>query len=349
MSVEAITWANKQRAGSSGAKLVLLALANYADEQGRCWPSYRTLADVTEMSADSISRHVATLESRSLCAREARFDDNGRRMSNVIRLLLNGGGTPANCGVPTPANSGGTPPQKQGVRTPQKQGDLNPQYDPSNEPTPQTPEGAGVGSFNSDEEGEGGGAAADTQFDVLWSEYGADPTASRAKALRAWSRLSAVDQAQALALLPRFLDYRRANKIKLCHPATYLADRCWEGLASLPAPAARAEAVPARPAENDPARQAVAWAMSTTADRTGWVFVAEGSDAWRAWHQAFLAAGRGLQFTRGRRLWLAQPGGGFAHSDEPGRLFPRRLPADGGADPPPDDGRASDDEIAEHL
>lgn len=345
MSVEAITWANKQRAGSSGAKLVLLALANYADEQGRCWPSYRTLADVTEMSADSISRHVATLESRSLCAREARFDDNGRRMSNVIRLLLNGGGTPANCGVPTPANSGGTPLQKQGVRTPQKQGDLNPQYDPSDEPTPQTPEGAGVGSINSgDDEGGASGAAADTQFDVLWSQYAPDPTASRAKALRAWARLGAVDQAQALALLPRFLDHRRTNKIKLCHPATYLADRCWEGLASLPVPASKTEAA-AKPIDDDPVTRAVKWALSE--NRDGWGWVDEGSDDWLAWQEAFSAAGYSRRLVPVRKMDRLPDGRTIRRA---GRSFPRaRPPCAGGADPPPDEGQPSDDDIADNL
>jgi hypothetical protein len=39
MSVQAITWALSVKAGSPGAKAVLLALANYANEFGLCWPS----------------------------------------------------------------------------------------------------------------------------------------------------------------------------------------------------------------------------------------------------------------------------------------------------------------------
>lgn len=35
MSVEAIAWASKQRTGSPGAKLVLIALANYANDSGQ--------------------------------------------------------------------------------------------------------------------------------------------------------------------------------------------------------------------------------------------------------------------------------------------------------------------------
>ena len=51
---EAIRWARAQYVGGTATKAVLLALASYADEHGRCWPSTRTLAD----AADSTQKHV---------------------------------------------------------------------------------------------------------------------------------------------------------------------------------------------------------------------------------------------------------------------------------------------------
>lgn len=344
MSVEAITWANKQRTGSPGAKLVLLALANYADEDGYCYPSQATLAIVTEMSRDSIARHMKALEGAGLLAREGRFDKTGRRTTDMVRVLISPMGTPANCGVPTPAETGGTPLQKQGVRTPQKQGDLNLKKEPSKEDSPQTPEGAGAGISNSDGEGEQGAEPADaldTQFDVFWTQYGADPTASRAKALRAWSRLSATDRAQALALLPRFLDHCRARSRKICDPSTYLTERRWEGLANLPAPATKAEAV--RPVETDPLVRAVLWAMGGQTNAS-WVFVEVDSDAWNEWRAAFEAAGYGHRLTYGRFL-TRMPDGTMARL--PGRTMPMRYPPKPGAGPP--GGEAADVQAAQGI
>ena len=44
MSVQAITWALDYAAGSVTEKVILLVLANYANEYGVSWPSQKTLA-----------------------------------------------------------------------------------------------------------------------------------------------------------------------------------------------------------------------------------------------------------------------------------------------------------------
>ncbi|WP_371346059.1 helix-turn-helix domain-containing protein [Ancylobacter sp. IITR112] len=341
MSVEAITWANKQRAGSPGAKLVLLALANYADEDGYCYPSQATLATVTEMSRDSIARHMKALEALGLLAREGRFDKTGRRTTDMVRLLVSPQGTPQFAGVGTPAGEGGAPPQKQGVRTPHGAGDLNLKKEPSDEPSPQAPQGAGAGISNSDGEGEQGTAPAlpDTQADALWEMFDPDPAASKAKFLRAWARLAPVDRAQALALASRFLDHCRAVKRRICDPSTYLSERRWERFASLPASAPAAEAVAARPVEADPVSRAVQWAMSGKTDER-WVFVPAGSADWQAWQEAFAATGNAHRLTYGRFL-TRLPDGSMARL--PGRSFPMRRPPMPGADPPGEAAANSDD------
>ncbi len=88
MSVEAIAWASKQRAGSPGAKLVLIALANYANDRNECWPSQATLAEWTEMSDRTIRTHLASLESMGMIHREAR-PMAGSFTSDLITLNLN--------------------------------------------------------------------------------------------------------------------------------------------------------------------------------------------------------------------------------------------------------------------
>lgn len=46
---------------SPSAKLVLLAIANFADEDGKCWPSQDRLAAMTSQSVDSIQRRLKEL------------------------------------------------------------------------------------------------------------------------------------------------------------------------------------------------------------------------------------------------------------------------------------------------
>lgn len=77
MSVQAIGWALGVETGKPGAKLVLLALANYADEDGVCWPSQARIARESEQSIDTVQRHLKHLEARGLVTRKRRQNPRG--------------------------------------------------------------------------------------------------------------------------------------------------------------------------------------------------------------------------------------------------------------------------------
>src|SRR5471032_3392113 len=53
----------------SGTSSVLLCLANYADDKGRCWPSQERIAQQTEQSVDTVQRRIKKLEELGLLAR----------------------------------------------------------------------------------------------------------------------------------------------------------------------------------------------------------------------------------------------------------------------------------------
>jgi pyocin large subunit-like protein len=75
MSVDALSWAKKQRAGSPAAKCVLMILADYADEHGVCWPSQETLARESEQSVVACSGSSKRWSaSRSLSATAEAFE-----------------------------------------------------------------------------------------------------------------------------------------------------------------------------------------------------------------------------------------------------------------------------------
>ena len=58
--------------GNTGRKLVLMMLADIADDHGQCFPSYQHLADVCEMSKRSVIRHISDLEEQSFVIIEHR-------------------------------------------------------------------------------------------------------------------------------------------------------------------------------------------------------------------------------------------------------------------------------------
>lgn len=77
MSWQATAWALKQRAGSAN-KLTLVALANYADPNGVCWPTQETLARDTEQSVDTIQRRIKKLVALGLVRVERRAARRGQ-------------------------------------------------------------------------------------------------------------------------------------------------------------------------------------------------------------------------------------------------------------------------------
>jgi len=72
MSLAARDWAWSCRGLTLALRCILLALAEHADEEGRCWPSLRRLAALTEADRRTVTRGLAELEARGLLARERR-------------------------------------------------------------------------------------------------------------------------------------------------------------------------------------------------------------------------------------------------------------------------------------
>lgn len=71
-------------------KLVLMALADAADDHGVCWPSVATLARKCSVSARTVQRALRALIEQRLLAAESRRRSDGSSISNRYRLLLAG-------------------------------------------------------------------------------------------------------------------------------------------------------------------------------------------------------------------------------------------------------------------
>ena len=90
MSAEAMAWAAKQKTGKkTRAKLVLMALAHYADASGCCFvASQRTLADFTGQCERTVRDSLRYLEKADLIEREPRFREDGSQTSDSFRLKI---------------------------------------------------------------------------------------------------------------------------------------------------------------------------------------------------------------------------------------------------------------------
>ena len=87
MSMIFMVQAMRMKVGSPARKLVLLKLADNANDSGKCWPSYGHIADACEMDKRTVMRHIKKLSEDGLINVTARKGQNGNS-SNVYTLNL---------------------------------------------------------------------------------------------------------------------------------------------------------------------------------------------------------------------------------------------------------------------
>lgn len=88
MSVQASTWAWAQPTSSSGQRLVLLALADTADDTGECWPGVRRICEKTQLSERQVRTHLDALEAAELLDRTRRRRADGTLGTYTYRLAM---------------------------------------------------------------------------------------------------------------------------------------------------------------------------------------------------------------------------------------------------------------------
>ncbi|HZK06447.1 MAG TPA: helix-turn-helix domain-containing protein, partial [Actinomycetaceae bacterium] len=114
MSLKAMLWVFDDLADLSQAEtLVMLALADFADEDGTCWPSQATLARRARVGVRTLRTHVKRLEELGLLGR-ARRGGGGRGRQSDVYVLRVGARLPAQGGAEAGAGPGGVKSQVTG-------------------------------------------------------------------------------------------------------------------------------------------------------------------------------------------------------------------------------------------
>lgn len=88
MSVKAMSWAWDQEVSDGLAKLVLLAIADPADENGLAWPKIKRLATKTGLHRSTVITKIRWLESHGYLTKEHRFTEAGRQTTSYLQLRM---------------------------------------------------------------------------------------------------------------------------------------------------------------------------------------------------------------------------------------------------------------------
>lgn len=101
MSISLITAAFKAKVGNPTRKLILIKLADHANDAGECWPSVQHIADQCEASKSSIKSHLKILEKEGYLKKIHR-KKGSLNQSNIYILNLSDNGSNFN---PSRSNS----------------------------------------------------------------------------------------------------------------------------------------------------------------------------------------------------------------------------------------------------
>ena len=87
MSIKAMVWAWAQDIEARD-KLVLMPLADHADDDGICWPGIKGVAVKNRISERAAQRHLANLQELGLLEVTPQYRPDGSRTTNLYRLVM---------------------------------------------------------------------------------------------------------------------------------------------------------------------------------------------------------------------------------------------------------------------
>lgn len=158
MSMQLMAYAMSLKVGNPLRKLVLLKLADNANDKGECFPSYQHIADQCEISRRAVMGHIQALEKAGYLKIKRR--KNGKEnQSNVFYLTLKKGGESAalrGSELSAPPGERNAPPSESAALGGSESGSpiTSHSFEPVIEPTPLPPNSAGkvdaVASANPD-------------------------------------------------------------------------------------------------------------------------------------------------------------------------------------------------------
>ena len=110
MSMNLTAQAMQIKVGNPIRKLVLLKLADQANDKGECWPSYSSIAEAAECSKRAAMTHIEWLAAHGFLRIEKRKISGNQNLSNIYHLTLQKGSVPSEPDAPGGSESGAPKP-----------------------------------------------------------------------------------------------------------------------------------------------------------------------------------------------------------------------------------------------
>lgn len=306
MSWEALTWASneKMKLGSPTARGLLILLANYADEEGKCFPSHEKLQKVTEFSARAVQLNMNKLEEWGLIERKRERNDDGTLGRTRYRLCLekNPATISADHKHDVPVAENDHPPAPDAGGPPARGAGQDNHHEDNHQSTPIAPKGA-VGEGTSSGEG---GWEADPAYLAFLAEYGPSQAWPKHRGHRQWLKLTEEERKAAVAAIPAYRAVCAKERRKMTDPSAYLRGT-FKNFAVSPKPRA-----PDSPG-------VAALRRSFQPNFSGGVIVELGTRQWDAWQTVADEAGLPLR----AEVYPARPFAG-----RPTKMTGRRLPSE---------------------
>lgn len=226
MSVKALTWAFDQPISATD-KVVLLALADHANDRGECWPSVSLLMQRAYVGERTVQRALQSLEDGGFIVRERRQRENGSDTSNLYRLIftkvshgVSAGVSGDQCGsggvnlAPHPKKGGVTGTGGEGVTQTGGEGGLH--------DTPRT-------IIKNPHKEPPINISADAEFAEFWAAYPKRPNNPRKKAMAAYRKARKnVSQKQLLTAVGLYAAYMAGENPKfIAMASTWLNEERW--------------------------------------------------------------------------------------------------------------------------
>lgn len=109
MSMNLTAQAMQIKVGNPIRKLVLLKLADQANDKGECWPSYSSIAEAAECSKRAAMTHIEWLAAHGFLRIEKRKISGNQNLSNIYHLTLQKGSVPSEPDAPGGSESDAPP------------------------------------------------------------------------------------------------------------------------------------------------------------------------------------------------------------------------------------------------
>lgn len=218
MSIQAVNWAIETRVGDPVLKVLLITLANYANQWDQTWHCQETIAHDSEISVRTLRRRLHELVEMGLILVEERRREDGRRTSSMITLVRGRPALPANLAA-------GTTGQKEG--------------------SPAATKVAGQGIVNNRKKDS---MSYSEDFEALWKAYPRTKNTSKKAAWDIYRMLNTENQEMVKIAVPYFAEAMRREgrtEDKIKHMQFWLSARMYETAA--PPTASAGYVGPAKP------------------------------------------------------------------------------------------------------